>query len=55
MQESHLTDAEHCKLGKQWQGQIYYFSFTSQARGVAILLRKGLLFYLKHVEKDKEG
>ena len=29
LQESHLNDAEHCNLGKQWQNQIYYSSFTS--------------------------
>lgn len=55
LQESHLTDAEHCKLGKQWQGQIYYSSFTSQARGVVILLRKGIPFQLEHLERDKGG
>lgn len=55
LQESHLNDAEHCKLGKQWQGQIYYSSFTSQARGVAILFRKGVPFQLEYLERDKRG
>lgn len=55
LQESHLTDTEHCKLGKQWQGQIFYSSFTSLARGVAILVRKGIPFQAEQVEKDRGG
>ena len=55
LQESHLTEAEHLKLGKQWQGQIYFSSFSSQARGVVILIKKGVPFYLKHTVRDKGG
>lgn len=34
LEETHLTVAEHVKLGRQWTGQIFFSSFSSQARGV---------------------
>ena len=55
LQESHLSDMDHEKLGKQWQGQIFYSSFTSQSRGVVILIRKGIPFQAEQVEKDRGG
>ncbi len=46
LQETHLTDPEHLKLKHDWVGQIYYFSFKSKSRGVAILIHKHLAFKL---------
>lgn len=43
LQETHLTDLEQLKLKKDWVGQIYYASFNSRRRGVAILVHKSLL------------
>ena len=32
LQETHLTEAEHVRLTRQWQGETFYSSFTSQSR-----------------------
>lgn len=53
LQETHLTDAEHAKLTRQWQGQTFYSSFTSQSRGVAILIGRNV--HVDNVQKDKQG
>uniref|UniRef100_H3AQ15 exodeoxyribonuclease III n=1 Tax=Latimeria chalumnae TaxID=7897 RepID=H3AQ15_LATCH len=42
LQETHLTQVEHDKLRRDWVGQCFYSSFSSKARGVAILIRKNL-------------
>lgn len=55
LQETHLSDTEHCKLKRDWVGQIYYSSFTSNSRGVAILIHKNIPFSLDHLESDSEG
>ncbi len=55
LQETHLTDAEHAKLIRQWQGQIFYSFFTSQSRGVATLIGKNVPLQVDNVERDKQG
>lgn len=55
LQETHLTDLEHTKLKRDWVGQVYYSSFNSKSRGVAILIHKNLPFVLERVVKDEEG
>lgn len=55
LQETHLTDAEHARLARQWQGQTFYSSFTSQSRGVATLIGKNVPLQVDNVEKDKQG
>lgn len=55
IQESHLTDSEHLKLCRDWVGNVFYSSFSSKARGVALLINKHLNFKLNSVEKDKNG
>ena len=55
LQETHLTDAEHAKLTRQWQGQIFYSSFTSQSRGVATLIGKNVPLQVDNIERDKQG
>ncbi len=55
LQETHLTDYEHQNLKKQWPGQFFFSSFTSQSRGVAILIDKNIPFQMESVDKDKSG
>lgn len=40
IQETHLTAQEHKKLKRDWVGHVLSSSFTSRARGVAILINK---------------
>uniref|UniRef100_A0A3P9CZZ3 exodeoxyribonuclease III n=1 Tax=Maylandia zebra TaxID=106582 RepID=A0A3P9CZZ3_9CICH len=55
LQETHLTDSEHLKLKRDWVGQIYYSSFNSKSRGVAILVHKNLPFTLHTIVRDTDG
>lgn len=55
LQETHLTDVEHIKLRRSWIGQVFYSSFNSRSRGVAILIHKKLPFTLDEVVKEDEG
>lgn len=55
LQETHLTDSEHLKLKKDWVGQVYYASFNSRRRGVAILVHKSLPLTEIEVRADKLG
>lgn len=55
IQETHLTDIEHTKLKRDWIGKVYYSSFSSSARGVALLINKNLRFQLNTVQKDTSG
>ena len=42
LQETHLDDEEHLKLQKEGFNQVFFSSFTSRSRGVAILVRRNL-------------
>uniref|UniRef100_A0A3P9HAV9 exodeoxyribonuclease III n=1 Tax=Oryzias latipes TaxID=8090 RepID=A0A3P9HAV9_ORYLA len=55
LQETHLTDHEHSKLKHDWVGQIFYSSYNSKSRGVAILIHKNVPFTVEKIVKDKEG
>ena len=55
IQETHLSDTEHLKLRTGWVGNVFCSSFTSKARGVALLINKKLNFQLNSVEKDRSG
>ena len=55
IQETHLTDLEHMRLRRDWIGQVFFSSYTSNARGVAILINKNVSFKLISVEKDTQG
>ena len=39
----------------EWAGKCFFSSFSSQARGIACLIRKELAFTLLDMEKDNEG
>lgn len=54
LQETHLSDIEH-KLVRDWVGKVYYSSFTSKKRGVAVLIHKSLPFMLEEVISDSVG
>uniref|UniRef100_A0A3B3BIE4 Endonuclease/exonuclease/phosphatase domain-containing protein n=1 Tax=Oryzias melastigma TaxID=30732 RepID=A0A3B3BIE4_ORYME len=55
LQETHLSDIGHVKLRRNWVGQVFYSSFNSKSRGVAILFHRSLPFTLEKVVKDSEG
>lgn len=55
LQETHLVDKEHIKLKRDWVGQVYYSSFSSNSRGVAILIHKATPFVLGTCKSDSEG
>ena len=55
LQETHLDDVEHLKLRQGGVEQVFFTSFTSRSRGVAILVRKNLPFSIIECVKDKDG
>lgn len=55
MQETHLKFDSKDKLKCRWIENIYQSNFSVKARGVAILIRKGVPFKLKTLKADKEG
>ena len=46
---------EHIKLRRNWVDQVFYSSYNSKSRGVAILLHRFLPFTLDKTTSDKEG
>ena len=55
LQETHLNDKEHENLRREWVGQVYYSSFSTSKRGVAILINKNTPFTLENCIKDING
>lgn len=55
LQETHLSNEEHKKLKRDWVGQAYFSSFTSNKRGTVILIHKKLPFIFKEQYSDSEG
>ncbi len=55
LQESHLSDVELLKLQQGVFGQIYFSSFTSRSRAVAILIKHNLPFNVLNCIKDRDG
>lgn len=55
LQETHLDDKEHLKLQQGGFGQVFFSSFTSRSRGVAILVKKNLPLKVLNCVKDKFG
>uniref|UniRef100_A0A3B3SRR6 exodeoxyribonuclease III n=1 Tax=Paramormyrops kingsleyae TaxID=1676925 RepID=A0A3B3SRR6_9TELE len=40
IQETYLTDQEHKRFRREWVGQVFYSSFSSSGRGIALLIQK---------------
>ncbi len=55
LQEMHLDDTEHLKLQQGPFGQVFFSSFTTRSRGVAVLIRKNLPFIISDCVKDLNG
>lgn len=55
LQETHLNDIEHKKYLREWVGQVYFSSYSTNKRGVAILINKNLPFTVTDSYKDTEG
>lgn len=55
LQETHLEDQEHLKLKRDWVGEAFFSSYTSNSRGVCILINKKLPFKLESCVKDSNG
>uniref|UniRef100_A0AAX7TPZ0 exodeoxyribonuclease III n=1 Tax=Astatotilapia calliptera TaxID=8154 RepID=A0AAX7TPZ0_ASTCA len=55
LSETHLNDLEHSKLKRNWVGQVFYSSYNTKSRGVAILIHSNLPLTTEKVIKDKEG
>lgn len=55
LQETHFKNDFHSKLRVRWIGQSFFSSFSSKARGTAILLKKGVPFKHRSTTTDKEG
>lgn len=55
LQETHLKRDSKDKLKCKWIGNVYQSNFSVKARGVAILIRKGVPFKLETIKTDKEG
>ena len=55
LQETHLDDKEHLKLQQGGFGQVFFSSFTSRSRGVAIIVKKNLPLKVLNCVKDIFG
>lgn len=50
LQETHLLCGREAKIRRKWHGSMYSAPFTSQARGVLILIHKSISFHLTRVK-----
>lgn len=55
IQETHLIPLEHKKLKRDWIGQVISSSFSSRARGVAILINKNIPVTIGETSVDTLG
>lgn len=55
LQETHLSKAEHAKLGKFALAQVFSSSHTSATREVAVLIKNNVMFSKEKCFRDKEG
>lgn len=56
LQETHLSEAEHKKLRRDWVDQVFYASCpNNRKRGVAILIGRSISFAVHKEVKDKQG
>lgn len=55
LQETHLTYEDELKVRRRWKGKILSAPFTSQARGVMILIHDSIPFQIQNVIKEEAG
>ncbi len=55
LQETHLLLSETTRLRKRWPGQVIACSFSSHARGVAVLIHKSLPLHIQKTILDPAG
>lgn len=55
LQETHLRTQDQILLRKNWVGQVFHSSFSSRARGTAILIHKKILFTASDIISDPQG
>ena len=55
LQETHIRPTEQGRLRSPWISYIYQSSFSSKARGVAILIRKTIPFIFESMSTDPAG
>lgn len=55
LQETHLEKQEHEKLKKITKSQVYYSTYSSNQRGVAIIAKPHLSFEIEDCFMDKIG
>ena len=55
LQETHMRANDHMRLRCPWVAEVFHSSFTSKARGVAILVGKSVQFTCKKIISDKDG
>uniref|UniRef100_A0A3B1J7U7 Reverse transcriptase domain-containing protein n=1 Tax=Astyanax mexicanus TaxID=7994 RepID=A0A3B1J7U7_ASTMX len=55
LQETHIDFSHQARLRTQWISQTFQTTFSSKARGVAILFRKNVPFQLKDMKVDPQG
>lgn len=55
LQETHLLGNKILALRRPWVRQAFHATYSSYARGVAILLNKSLAYKVMHLHTDQEG
>ncbi len=55
LQETHLNDEEHRKYLREWIGLVYFSSYSSNTKGVIILIHEKLPFAVTDSYKDTDG
>lgn len=55
LQETHIHPTEQRRLRAQWVSHVYQSTFSSNARGVAILVRRSIPFVFKSMVSDPGG
>ena len=55
LQETHIRSCDSSRLVRGWAGQVYQSNFCSKARGVAIMIGRGVQFTASHVQADSAG
>lgn len=55
LQETHLHKEDFTKLQRDWVGKIFYSAYSSNQRGVCILIHKNLNINIHSQFSDREG